>query len=612
MTPASNSGNDQVRLGDIMLGVVKSLPDTLTVNRGLWHLATARPGKQQSTGAILERNARRYANNTALRYSDWSWTYAEFNAWVNRYAASFREAGIRKGDCVGILLENRPEALVAAAAANKLGAVAGMLNHNQKGDVLKHSVSLVSPKLMVVGAECVETWQSAGITEDDPQAPRQIDWVAEDAHDRCPKGYVDLEVTSGRMSGENPTETQAVTHADACFYIFTSGTTGMPKASVMSHGRWIKAMGGMGLASLRLSKDDVFYCALPLYHNNALTVSWGAAMGAGAALALSRKFSATNFWDEIRHHKATSFCYIGELCRYLLNQPASDKDRSHAVRVIVGNGLRPEIWDEFKNRFGIDRINEFYGASEGNAAFTNSFGIDKTAGYCPLPFAIVEFDAEAEEPAKDEHGRLIKVDKGGVGLLITKVTKSASFDGYTDEKESNKKLLNDVFRKGDEWFNTGDLVKDQGWRHIQFVDRVGDTFRWKGENVATTEVERAITAHPHVQQAVVYGVEVPNMGGRAGMAAITLDVPEDKFNPQNLAEHLCSVLPGYAVPLFLRLRKAHETTGTFKHRKVELKDEGFDPDRVDEPLYALVYRDKGYSRIDTALFQQIVNGDLRL
>ena len=393
------------------------------------------------------------------------------------------------------------------------------------------------------------------------------------------------------------------------FYIFTSGTTGMPKASVMSHYRWLKGMAGLGQMALRIQRDDVFYCALPLYHNNALTVSWGSVLGAGATMALSRKFSASKFWDEIRTHEATAFCYIGELCRYLLNKPPAAGDREHRVRLMVGNGLRAEIWEEFQQRFGIANVSEFYGASESNLAFVNGFGLSKTAGFSPLPFAIVEFDAEAEEPLRDARGFMRKAAKGTPGLLISKVTTLSPFEGYTDKRASEKKLLRDVFKKGDVWFNTGDLVRDQGWRHIQFVDRVGDTFRWKGENVATTEVEGALGRHPGVEQAVVYGVQVSVCDGRAGMAALTCT---GGFDGAALAAQLCKELPAYAVPLFIRLRKEQEVTGTFKFRKVDLKNEGFDPAKVSEPLYALLDRARGYEPITPELFERIRQGSAKL
>ena len=279
--------------------------------------------------------------------------------------------------------------------------------------------------------------------------------------------------------------------------------------------------------------------------------------------------------------------------------------------MVVGNGLRPDIWDEFKQRFAIEHICEFYGASEGNLAFLNSFNLDRTAGFCPLPFCVVEYDAESEQPVRGNDGWMRKVAKGGTGLLITKVTDSMPFEGYTDKKASEKKMLRDVFEEGDCYFNTGDLVRDQGMRHIAFVDRLGDTFRWKGENVATTEVEKALNTHPQIEEAVVYGVEVPHADGRAGMAAITPNVSAKNMDWRGLAAHLQQQLPAYAVPVFLRLRPEQEVTGTFKHRKVDLKKEGFAPGGK-EAVYVLLPMAEGYKKLNAETRKIIESGELKL
>ncbi|MEQ1440274.1 long-chain-acyl-CoA synthetase [Fontimonas sp. SYSU GA230001] len=598
---------DVVRVRDLLRGVLQALPDTLTVNRGLFNLLLLAPDKVGSIGAVIERWARERPDQPALRFEERTWTYAEFNAWANRISAVLREQGVRRGDGVGILMENRAEVLACVCATVKLGAIAGMLNPQQRGEVLAHSLRLTRAKALIVGAECVDAAASAGYA---PGAAGGIRWLW-DGEGRAPDGWLDLRALSAAAAADDPPETAQITLREPCFYIFTSGTTGMPKASVMTHYRWLRGMVGLGQMTLRLKPDDVLYCCLPLYHNNALTVSWGAVLAVGATLALGRKFSASRFWDEIRRYDATSFCYIGELCRYLLNRPATPRDRDHRVRVITGNGLRPEIWDAFQQRFGIERICEFYGASESNLAFVNGFGVPRTAGYCPLPFAIVEFDADVEEPVRNRRGFMNKVRRGAIGLLITEVTDKAPFDGYTDAKASEAKLLRDVFKKGDCWFNSGDLVRDQGFRHIQFVDRVGDTFRWKGENVATTEVESALNQFPGIEQAVVYGVQVPRCDGRAGMAALTFAQAPTADTLRALAAHLVAALPAYAVPLFLRLRDEHETTGTFKFRKGTLKQQGFDPRQVDEPLYVLRDRDAGYEPLTPALYARIRDGELR-
>ncbi|HET8881436.1 MAG TPA: long-chain-acyl-CoA synthetase [Solimonas sp.] len=596
---------DRVRLRDLLRGVVSTLPDFVTTQRGLWNLIRYKPETMLSIGQRFADLAATQPQAPALRFEGRSWSYAELNIWANRIAHALAARGIGRGDAVALLFENRPEALVCALAVVKLGAIAAMLNPQQRGELLAHSIGLVDARALIVGEECRAALETTGYRpSSSPDLVRY--WDGDGA---APQGYLDLRADSRAASADNPPQTAQVQLRDPCFYIFTSGTTGLPKASRMTHYRWMRSLAGVGQLAVRMRRDDVLYCPLPLYHNNALTVSWSATLGAGCTLALGRKFSASRFWDEIRSVDATAFCYIGELCRYLLNQPPTPGDRQHRVRLVIGNGLRAELWDDFQQRFGIARICEFYGASEANLAFVNGFGLARTAGFCPMPFAIVEFDAVTEAPKRDAAGFMTRVAKGGVGLLITEVTERAPFDGYTDAKASDAKLLRNVFKTGDCWFNSGDLVRDQGFAHIQFVDRVGDTFRWKGENVATTEIEGVLNQFAGVAEAVVYGVQVPNADGRAGMAALTLSAA---FDGAALARHLCDKLPAYAVPLFVRLRTAQETTATFKFRKLELKQQGFDPAQVDEPLFVLRDRSRGYEPLDAALFAAIGSGALRL
>ena len=601
---ATDTASDRVRFTDLVRSAVRMLPEFPMVARGLLRLATLKPAKRGSIGSLIEGHASRQPQSLALRFEARQWTYAQFNAEANRIAHVLQQHGIGAGDAVAILMENRAEVLMIVAAVLKLGAVAGMLNHQQRGDVLSHSIKLTQAKLVIVGQESVDALASTAFRPGSGDAIAYF-WEGEGA---APEGFTALRPLAEKASTENLPQTAQILLKSPAFYIFTSGTTGLPKASVMTHFRWIRGMAGLSESAVRLRADDVLYCCLPLYHNNALTVSWGAVLANGAGFALGRKFSASRFWEEIRANQATSFCYIGELCRYLLNRPAHARDRDHAVRVIVGNGLRPEIWDDFQQRFGIDRIVEFYGASEANLAFVNAWGLKRTAGYCPLSHAIVEFDADIEAPARDAQGRLKRVAKGGIGLLIGEVTQKTPFDGYTDRKASEAKLLRNVFVEGDCWFNSGDLVRDQGYKHIQFVDRVGDTFRWKGENVATTEVEAALCASGDIEEAVVYGVQIPGMEGRAGMASLSFN--GSTFDGAALASALRSRLPQYAVPLFLRLKQDQETTSTFKHRKVDLKRDGFDPARVQDPLYVL--EQNGYVPLTADIFTTIQSGQARL
>ena len=603
--PKSGPGDGQVHLRDILRSVVRSLPDTPRTLRGVGTLLRVRLGTQGSVGAVLESNAALHADAPALLFEERRWSYAQLNSWVNRLAHALRGAGVKSGDVVALLMENHAGTLACVAALAKLGAVAGMLNPNLRGDALRHSVRAMKPARLAVAGECVEAFADVA-SDGSAVAPL---WLQGHGEGPCPDGWTDLAALAEKASSRNPASTGKVDLTAPLFYILTSGTTGLPKASVMSHRRWLRSMAGMGQLALRMNPGDVLYCALPLYHNNALTVSWSAAMGGAAALALDRKFSASRFWDRARHYEATAFAYIGELCRYLLAQPPSPQDREHRVRSCIGNGLRPDIWTAFKERFGLERICEFYGASEGNMVFINAFNLDQTAGYCPFAFKVVECDTDTAQPRRDARGRLIDVARGAVGLLVTEVTDSAPFDGYTDARAGESKLIRDAFKKADCYFNTGDLVRAQGWRHIQFVDRLGDTFRWKGENVATTEVEAALRSAAGVEDCTVYGVAVPNADGRAGCAAICC---AGKLDGAALAAHLSAQLPAYAVPLFLRRVDAIETTATFKTRKHTLRDEGVDPARVKDPLYILLDRARGYEPLTPAILEQLREGALRL
>ncbi len=527
-----------------------------------------------SIGLFFQRAARRHPDRPFLKFEGRVYTWGEANAEVNRYAHVLAERGVGRGDVVGVLMTNRPETLFTALATVKLGATVGLLNHNQRDTVLAHSFGLLNSVVDVVGEECREALDS--LAEPRPA----VLWSQR------------LAEAARTADTANPAATAEVTAGERAFLIFTSGTTGMPKASVMTHLRWTKSMAGLGGLGVRLRGDDTMYCCLPLYHNNALTVALSSVVSAGACLALGRHFSASRFWDECIAAEATAFIYIGEFCRYLLNQPRKSTDRSHRVAIAVGNGLRPELWDEFRDRFGIRRIVEFYGASEGNVAFINAFGVDRTAGFTPLPFAIVDYDDETGRARRGPDGKLRKVRPGGVGLLLAKVTGRSPFDGYTDAAATESKLVRDGFSDGDCWFDTGDLVRDQGYRHIAFVDRLGDTFRWKGENVATTEVEGAFDGLDAVSQAVVYGVGIPGTDGKAGMAAVTL-AEDAKFDGHQVAAHLYDRLPGYAVPLFIRVVGELEQTSTFKSRKVDLRKQGYTPDDHSE-LYVLAGRTGGY------------------
>ncbi len=560
----------------------------------------------------FEQATQENPHGKAIMYQDQSYTYAEFNQWANRISHFFLQQGLRKGDVAVVLIENRPELLATVLGLAKLGVVAAMVNTSQTGKVLTHSVNLVEPKAIIAGAECVQNL--IDVQGNLNIGDNALYWLADTATQidagEAPSGWRNLAIEiQGSPNYNSPTSKQ-IYRPDGLFYIYTSGTTGLPKAAIFNNGRWMKAYGGLGY-SLDLNRDDVLYATLPFYHATAMVVCWGSVIAGRSGLAIRRKFSASEFWNDCRKYNATAFGYVGELCRYLLEKPASPEDRNNRVTKIVGNGLRPSIWGTFKNRFGIEVVAELYASSEGNVGFTNIFNFDNTVGFSPLPYALVKYDKEKEEPVRNKKGFFIKVKPGEVGLLIGEITDKTPFDGYTDPEKSAKCVFENVFKKGDRYFNTGDLMREIGFRHAQFVDRTGDTFRWKGENVSTTEVENIMTEHPALAEAVVYGVEIPNTNGRAGMAAIT---PHEghQVDFANLLTHLKRELPHYSVPVFLRVKQAMETTGTFKYQKNNLKTEGFDPDKVaSEPLYVLLPGSTEYVPISAEVFANINAGQYR-
>jgi fatty-acyl-CoA synthase len=565
-----------ISLTDIASRVPGLLADVPVMMRGAVTGLLPQPNSKRSIGTVFQERAARYGDRVFLRFGDQQLTYREANAIANRYAAVLAARGVGHGDVVAIMLRNSPNAVLAMLATVKCGAVAGMLNYHQRGEVLAHSVGLLEPKVLIAETDLVSAVAEcgAGHTADDTLTIEDLERFAVSA----PAG--------------NPSSASAVRAKDTAFYIFTSGTTGFPKASVMTHYRWLKALGAFGGLGLRLRGSDTLYSCLPLYHNNALTVAVASVVTSGATLALGKSFSASRFWDEAIAYRATAFIYIGEICRYLLNQPPKPTDRAHRVRMIAGNGLRPEIWEEFTTRFGIARVCEFYAASEGTTAFINIFNVPRSTGISPMPLAYVEYDPDTGAPLRDENGRVRRVPAGQPGLLISPVNKLQPFDGYTDKAATEKKLVRNAFREGDCWFNTGDVMSPQGMFHAAFVDRLGDTFRWKGENVATTQVEAAVAGDPAVEECTVYGVEIPRTGGRAGMAAVKLREGAE-FDGKSLARAVYDGLPGYALPLFVRVVHSLQHTSTFKSRKVELREQAYGSD-VKDPVYVLAGRDEGY------------------
>ncbi len=564
-----------------------------------------------SMGAVIADIAAQHPNNVAIYQDNRKITYAELNRQANQLAHYLLSINIKKGDVVALSMQNRAEFLICITGIAKIGAVAALLNTSQTHKVLTHSINLVAPVAAIIGEEQLESFKEV---RDDLVVPKDKahfvgDWDAFENPGKAPAGYINLGAEMQNQPKSNPIATDDVSKPDHLFYIYTSGTTGMPKASITNHERFLGAYGGGGIFA-NLNDKDILYATLPLYHATGLLVCWaGGVLNAAAAIVPARRFSVSNFWSDIERYQCTAFGYVGELCRYLMNVPEKPNDAHNTVRTIIGNGLRPSIWKQFRKRFAIDNIVEFYASSEGNVAFFNLFNIDNTIGFGGGNIALVKYDRDADQPVKNDKGFYVKADKGEAGLLLGKITKSTPFIGYTQKDKTENALLRDVFVKGDSYFNTGDLLKNIGCMHYQFVDRLGDTFRWKGENISTTEVENILHGFPGFEDAVVYGVEIPNTNGRAGMVSLTPSAGNKDLKLEALLSYMKTEMPPYAIPLFIRIKLTMETTGTFKYKKSDLKKDGYDPEKTSDVLYALI--EGKYEIITPALCGEINSGKHR-
>ncbi|VVM68231.1 long-chain-acyl-CoA synthetase [Pseudomonas fluorescens] len=610
----SRTSNDTITWGMMLRklpAIAKAIP---RVVKGMKAANVKDPTQACGLGWSFEQATLRNPDGPALLQDDVTLSYSEVNQWANRIAHHLIGQGIGKGDVVAVFIENRPELLVTILAVAKVGAISALLNTSQTRDTLVHSVNLVTPVAIIVGEELVPAYLAV---RDRVSIKADRTWfVADQDTSRqpgiAPEGFINLMTVSLDDSSDNPASSQQVFFDDPCFYIYTSGTTGLPKAGVFKHGRWMRSSASFGMIALDMHPDDVVYCTLPLYHATGLCVCWGSAVSGASGFAIRRKFSASRFWHDVRKYRATTIGYVGELCRYLVDQPPSVDDSRHTVTKMIGNGLRPGAWNEFKTRFAVNHICELYAASDGNIGFTNILNFDNTIGFSLMSWELVAYDHDSGAPIRESNGLMRKVAKGEQGLLLAKIDDKAPLDGYTDPQKTARVVLHDVFAKGDRYFNTGDLLRNIGFGHAQFVDRLGDTYRWKGENVSTTEVENILLQHPHISEAVAYGVEIRNTNGRAGMAAIT---PAESLATLDFSELLAFArqqMPAYAVPLFLRVKVKMETTGTFKYQKTRLKDEAFDPDRTgDDPIFAWLPGTQTYVQVTQQLLSDIHGGKYR-
>jgi fatty-acyl-CoA synthase len=560
--------------------------------------------------AVVEELAGQFGDAPALLSDDETLSFRALTQRANQYARWALAQRIQKGDAVCLLMANRPEYMAVWLGITRAGGVVALLNTNLTGASLAHCIDIVNPKHVIASSGLVERLEGArGYLETRPtiwsygiEAPLGCNIAA---------AIADL---PGDALGED--EKVPVNIHDRALYVYTSGTTGLPKAAKISHYRlmmWTHWFAGM----METTSSDRMYNCLPMYHSVGGAVATGAVLVKGGSVAIRERFSASRFWEDVVRFDCTLFQYIGELCRYLLLAPSHSDETRHRLRLCCGNGLRGDIWEEFRQRFGIPQILEFYAATEANVSLFNVEGRPGAIGRTP-PFiahrsslALVKFDVERNVPLRDESGFCRRCSPNETGEAIGRISidAGARFDGYTDDAATEKKVLRDVFERGDAWFRTGDLMRQDDSHFYYFVDRIGDTFRWKGENVATSEVAAAITAFPGIVDANVYGVAIPGADGRAGMAEIVCCGEIDLFA---FRDHLGRQLPRYAHPVLLRLRKEIDLTPTFKPLKGCGGQDRYDPSACSDRLYVNDPERRAYVVLDQQLYERIRAGGMPL
>uniref|UniRef100_A0A8C1U043 long-chain-fatty-acid--CoA ligase n=1 Tax=Cyprinus carpio TaxID=7962 RepID=A0A8C1U043_CYPCA len=567
---------------------------------------------------LLDRfldSVRKNPHKAFIRFQDETYSYAQTDKQSNKIARSLlKHADLHEGDTVALLLGNEPMFLWMWLALAKIGCSAALLNHNIRSKSFLHCFTCCGATVLIAGAELQDAVEEVlpALREQGISVYILTDHVTTE-------GLESLTDKIAQASDEPiPADLRAnITLSSPAVYIYTSGTTGLPKAAVIAQLRlWAMA----NFPSIcGVTSDDVVYVCLPLYHSAGFAIGFGGAIERGATVVVKSKFSSSQFWEDCRKYNVTVIQYIGETMRYLCNTPKRVSDQVHNVRMAIGNGIRPEVWRTFIRRFGNVDIKEFYGATEGTLGFLNYAGkigavVNVVVTLLPkiYPYALVKFDQEQEEPVRNAEGFCIEVAQGETGLLVSKITQKARFAGYArDPKQTEKKKLYNVFEKGDVYFNSGDLFRTDHENFIYFQDRVGDTFRWKGENVSTNEVSDILTMAASIEEANVYGVTVQGYEGRTGMATITLK-KDHQFEPDAIFSHMTTYLPSYARPRFIRIQDCLAVTCTFKQLKGKLVEEGFNPAVITDPLFVLDETVKSYRPLTRDTYQSILDGHFRL
>ncbi|XP_007246593.3 hsFATP2a_ACSVL_like domain-containing protein [Astyanax mexicanus] len=567
--------------------------------------------------SILDRFldfTRRNPHKPFIHFEGNTYSYSDVDRRSNKVANALRMvAGLKEGDTVAMFLGNEPCFAWVWLGLAKLGCTAALLNFNIRSRSLLHCFSCCGASVLIAAEDL------RGAVEEILPALKEKGISVYLLSDECSTDGIQSISQAIQLASDEPLSLSLRSNLKArstAFYIYTSGTTGLPKAAVVTQERVWAGSFVQGVSGV--TAEDVFYINLPLYHSAGFMIGLIGCIERGNTAVLRRKFSASQFWDDCRKYDVTVMQYIGETMRYLCNTPKKDNDRDHKVKIAIGNGVRADVWKEFLKRFGNIYVRELYAATEGNIGFINYTTKVGVVGRVNVlhkklfPYALIKFDIEKEEPVRTADGLCVPAAQGEAGLLVGRITKKSPFVGYAgNEQQTEKKRLRDVFVKGDIYFNSGDLLKIDHENFVYFQDRVGDTFRWKGENVATTEVADILSMVDCIEEANVYGVTVKGHEGRIGMAAVTLK-EGNEFDCVDTCKVVASYLPVYARPRFIRIQESLELTGTFKMKKVKLVEEGFDPALIQDPLYFLDLNQKKYVSLTLDIYNSLLAGDIKL
>ncbi|XP_067006240.2 long-chain fatty acid transport protein 1 [Anabrus simplex] len=591
---------------------LKALYRFIQVNALLWWWET----RHFTVAQLFVREVRRHPDKVAFYFEKRQLTFREVDELSNQIAHYFKSQGFRRDDTIALIMESKPEYVCLWLGLSKIGVVAALVNFNLRQGPLVHSIKAANSKGVIVGSEL--TGAVKEVLGDLSGLPLyQYTEVGSSAQSLLP-GAIDLNTALSSASKSPLTDDMAGgSPREKLVYIYTSGTTGLPKAAVVNNLRYMFMVVGVN-RMLSISSKDTLYDPLPLYHTAGGMIGVGQALLMGSTVAIRRKFSASNFWTDCIAYKCTVAQYIGEICRYLLSVAEKKEETLHSVRLMFGNGLRPQIWKQFVERFHVAEIGEFYGSTEGNSNLVNIDNTTGAVGFVPryassvYPVGLIRVDEDTGEPIRDKSGLCIRCQPGEPGIFVGKINPKkaiSDFSGYADKSASEKKIIKDVFAKGDRAFNSGDLLVMDTLGYFYFKDRTGDTFRWRGENVSTSEVEAVISNVVGLKDAVVYGVEIPNLEGRAGMAAIVDQ--DNSLDLELLLEGIKKNLPPYARPLFIRVLHTLPMTGTFKLKKRDLQVEGFDPNIIRDNLYFMNNTGK-FVPLTKELHEDIITGKVRL